>query len=79
MSGISVTMVLHDAETDRPEHSMEGVFVCSKRSGMWFVVPYSKKHDAFNVRDYTPDYDVANMEISAEFWAEPPESPEADE
>jgi hypothetical protein len=47
-----------------------GDYLCLNVSGLWQVLSYSKKHQAFNASDYL---DETNCSMQCTHWAELPE------
>lgn len=60
-------MTLHDARTERPDHSMTVLALMQYYT--WEKLPYSKKYDAFNVYD---SFDNTETAVPVIFWAELP-------
>ena len=58
-------------KTGSPEKS--GQYLCLTKKGFFRVLPYSKRHNAFNTDDYF-DHDLFKVEVIA--WCELPEVPE---
>lgn len=60
----------HDAQTERPETSLEDVLLLMGRGNdsYYMLTSYSKRHDAFNAHDYTDtEHAFRNEDVKA--WA----------
>lgn len=67
MDKFKVTLTMHDSRVEHPDHSMP--VLALMQYGAWERIPYSKKHNAFNVYD---DFKDASTSVPVIFWAELP-------